>query len=84
MSKKNGLPMACMKAARFNQTATMLSNGSVLLTGGFGPGKTGAIGALNTGELFIANKNKTGFGHFANAGTMTSGRALHTATLVLK
>ena len=70
MDKKSGLLMACMKSARFNQTATMLSNGSVLLTGGFGPGKTGAVGALNTGEIFIANKNKTIFGHFASAGTM--------------
>ena len=82
--KKTGLPMPAMRAARFDHTATILANGWVLFTGGFGPDKTGAIQELNTGELFIPNKNKTTLGRFANAGKMISGRALHTAVLVGK
>jgi hypothetical protein len=84
INKKTGLPVAAMRTARFDHTATMLANGSVLLTGGFGPDQTSAIDELNSGELFIPNKNKTTLGHFANAGTMITGRALHGAMLVQK
>ncbi len=84
INKKTGQPIAAMRSARFEHTATMLANGSVLLAGGFGPDKTAAIDELNSAELFIPNKNKTTFGWFASAGTMISGRALHTAVLVGK
>lgn len=84
INKKTGLSIAAMRSARFDHTATMLANGWVLLTGGFGPDKTAAIDELNTGEIFIANKNRTTLGHFANAGTMLSGRALHTTVLIQK
>ncbi len=84
INKKTGLSIAAMRSARFDHTATMLANGSVLLAGGFGPDKIAAIDELNSGELFIPNKNKSTLGRFANAGTMTSGRALQTAVLVGK
>ena len=84
INKKTGQPIAAMRSARFDHTATMLANGSVLLAGGFGPDKIAAIDELNTGELFIPNKNKNTLGRFASAGTMISGRALHTAVLVGK
>ncbi len=79
--KKTGLPKAAMKSARFYHTATLLSNGKVLLTGGFGP-SSGALGELNTGELFTPNKNKNTLGAFAKTPVMTSARALHTAVAV--
>ncbi len=79
--KKTGLPKAAMKAARVNHTATLLSNGKVLLTGGFGPDQSGAIQELNSGELFTPNSNKKTLGTFAKTSSMISGRALHTAAL---
>ncbi len=82
--KKTGLPKPVMKAARVNHTATMLANGHVLFTGGFGPDNSGAIQQLNSGELFIPNANKITLGRFVKAGNMISGRALHAAALVEK
>jgi YVTN family beta-propeller protein len=64
---------APMATAREYQTATLLSNGKVLVTGGIG----NPLAPLGTAELYdpIANS-------WSSAGTMSAKRAWHTATLL--
>lgn len=87
-NKNSGQCSRSLRSPRVSHTATELADGSVLLTGGFSPGKKNTITELNTGELFVQmpKKNSPGVsiatGKFINAGKMTTGRALHTATLV--
>jgi N-acetylneuraminic acid mutarotase len=66
-----------MTTSRASHTATLLPNGKVLLTGGFG-GANGSTTALNSAELYdpIANT------FTALSATMTTARAGHTATLL--
>src|SRR5436190_11745543 len=64
---------ASMNTARSNHTATLLGNGKVLVTGGFGA----TSNYLNSCELYdpIANT-------WTNTGSLTTGRVWHTATLL--
>jgi hypothetical protein len=62
-----------MQTARYNQTATLLNNGQVLVTGG--AGADGA--ALASAELF-----NPATGAFSPTGAMNSARSGHTATLL--
>jgi Galactose oxidase, central domain len=66
-----------MTIARYGHTATLLNNGKVLITGGFGSG--GCPGAaLATAEIFDSSS-----GTFApTKGPMNNARALHSATLL--
>ncbi len=43
---------AAMRTARFEQTATALPDGKVLIAGGQGPGEGGKLSALNSAELY--------------------------------
>jgi hypothetical protein len=67
-----------MTASRTQHTATLLSNGKVLLTGGatYAPNQY-AVGVLPTAELF-----DPATGTFARTGTMSVARRLHSATLL--
>jgi len=42
-----------MTTSRTGQTATLLANGNVLVTGGLTPVTGGGLGALRTAELFV-------------------------------
>ena len=67
------VPSGGMKTARANHTATLLTNGKVLITGG-----TAEYGApLATAELYDPESQV-----FTPAGDMTSPRMAHTATLL--
>ena len=66
--------LTALSSAREAQTATALSNGNVLVTGGLN-GTT----VLNTTSLFNA---ASGSGSWASAGNMTTARQAHTATLL--
>ena len=66
--------LTALSSAREGHTATALSNGNVLVTGGVN-GTT----VLNTTLLFNA---ATGSGSFASAGNLTGARQAHTATLL--
>ena len=68
--KKTGLCKPSMKSSRAFQTATALSNGDVLLTGGLS-----SQGALNTAERFHGSS-------FKKVGSMGSARMLHAAMMV--
>jgi N-acetylneuraminic acid mutarotase len=61
-----------MNAARSRHTATLLTNGLVLVAGGNGSG-----GPLNSAELYDATA-----GTWTLTGSMTNGRWFHTATLL--
>ena len=66
-------PAGSMATARFGQTATLLNDGRVLITGGNNSSNT----AGPTAEVFNPVT-----GTFSAAGTMTAARAGHTATLL--
>ena len=66
--------LTALSSTREGQTATALVNGNVLITGG----KSGST-ILNTTQLFNA---ASGSGSWSSAGTMTTARQLHTATLL--
>jgi hypothetical protein len=66
--------LTALSSTREGQTATALVNGNVLVTGG----KSGST-VLNTTQLFNA---ASGSGSWASAGTMTTARQLHAATLL--
>jgi hypothetical protein len=66
-------PTGSMTEARKYHTATLLSNGMVLVTGGFNLGG----GFLASAELY-----DPATGNFTATGTMTTGHAFHTATLL--
>ena len=65
-------PAGNLTEARAEHTATLLSDGRVLVTGGFN-----GASALKTTELFEPNTNR-----WRGAGAMLSPRRLHTATLL--
>jgi len=70
-----------MTAARESHTATLLSSGKVLITGG----STGALGnpSAPTPTVYIsAELFDPSTGHFAATGSMTDSRDLHAATLL--
>jgi hypothetical protein len=64
-----------MTTGRYVQTSTLLNNGKVLITGGYNP--TGGSGALQSAELYDPVS-----GTFSSAGSMTTVRYGHTATLL--
>ena len=66
-----------MLVERAGHTAVRLSNGNVLLCGGFREQSTGTLEATETAEVFHPSSNT-----FAAVGTMTVARANHTATLL--
>jgi hypothetical protein len=65
-----------MTTARFFHTATLLNNGKVLMTGGYGSGADGTLISLPSAELYDPL-----LGTFEPAGNITAG-GLHTATLL--
>lgn len=67
-----------MSTDRQDAVATVLSNGSVLITGGFGTTQYGYSNALTSADIY--NPSTGTFA--ATAGTMSVGRQLHTATLL--
>ena len=67
------MPTGSMLTPRQNHTATLLSTGQVLITGGFNASRLG----LSTAEIYDP---KTGF--FSPTGAICEGRAEHTATLL--
>ncbi|KAB0664416.1 hypothetical protein F6V25_12810 [Oryzomonas japonica] len=69
--------LSSMKAARSNHTATLMTNGKVLIAGGLGSG--GA--AIASAEFF--NPAARAFGQFSSVGNMATTRAYHSATLLL-
>jgi len=74
------VPTSSMTSARSSHTATLLSNGQVLITGGMAsppapPWGTG--GVLANAEVY-----DPGAGTFRAAGAMTTARRMHTATLL--
>ena len=66
--------ITALPATREGQTATLLANGNVLVTGG-----RSGTGTLNTTSLFNPS---SGNGSWAPAGTLTAARQAHTATLL--
>jgi hypothetical protein len=67
-------PTGSMQTLRFNHTATLLSTGQVLVTGGENAAVSGSFASA---EIF-----DPGTGKFAAAASMTSARSQHTATLL--
>jgi hypothetical protein len=65
-----------MAQARRQHTATLLSGGKVLIAGGF------AIDATGNKSLFTAELYDPAGGMFASAGTMSTARTGHTASLL--
>ena len=76
--KKTDQCRASMKSARFEQTATALDDGDVLVVGGIGSSgkKNSTPAALNTAEIFHGGK-------FKSARPLNSARALAAATKIL-
>jgi hypothetical protein len=66
-----------MTAARCGHTATLLLDGTVLITGGDAPARIGDVPAGRTAELY-----DPATGTFAPTGSMTHTRSGHTATLL--
>jgi len=66
-------PAGNLSVARMSHTATLLADGKLLVTGGYGVGSA----VLNTTELYDPATNI-----WSAAGTMNSPRSLHTATLL--
>ena len=73
------VPTGSLNTARYYHTATILNNGNVVFIGGIGPipGGTGALGTLNSAEVY-----SPGTGMFTNTGIMHAPRSQHTATLL--
>ena len=65
--------------ARYYHSATLLTNGKVLAAGGIGPvpGATGALGELNSAELYNPNTET-----FSYTGNLNVARDEHSATLL--
>ena len=67
-------PTGSMKVLRFGHTATLLSTGHVLVTGGE---TAGVYGSIASAEIFDPSTQK-----FAATASMTTARSDHTATLL--
>ena len=65
-----------MTAARYSHTATLLSNGKVLVTGGAN-GSISFVSTLISAEIF-----DSAAGTWSATGNLTDARAAHTATLL--
>jgi Kelch motif/Galactose oxidase, central domain len=72
ISTVNGL-----RTARSNHTATLLTTGWALISGGL----DGSATAVNKAESF--NPKAGAFGHFSSLHNMTTPRAYHTATILM-
>ncbi len=75
-------PTGSMGQARRDATATLLADGRVLITGGFGSAPTADGGmnlreVLDSAEIFDPSTST-----FSPAGAMTSSRGLHSATIL--
>ena len=66
------VPTSSLAAGRYLHTATMLSNGKVLIVGG-----NGSSAYLSSAELYDPSTNT-----WSTAGSLTIGRSVHTATLL--
>jgi N-acetylneuraminic acid mutarotase len=80
-------PATQIPGARKNHTATLLSDGKVLVTGGYGPGGwfSGISGGAWNGELdsaVIFNPAANTWAAAGATGKMSAGRSSHTATLL--
>jgi hypothetical protein len=69
-------PTGPLTNGRSEYTATLLNTGKVLVAGG-----RGAVNALKSAELFDPSAN-AGVGAWSPTGSLTTGRAEHTATLL--
>jgi hypothetical protein len=70
-------PTGSLNTARYSHTATLLTNGMVLIAGGYGP-----LGGSTHGYLASAELYNPATGIFAPTGSLNTGRAYHTATLL--
>ena len=66
-----------LDTARFYHTATLLGNGTVLITGGYGTSAASYVIALSSAELYNPST-----GTFAATGSMATARYFQTATLL--
>jgi len=68
-----------LNTARYYHTANLLTTGRVLVAGGIGPvpGPSGALGELNSAEIY-----DPGTGVFTATGNLVAAREGHTATLL--
>jgi large repetitive protein len=74
---------ASMSVARFNHTATLLTNGDVLIAGGGGPTGVGSGSSVGTAPgLASAELYDPAAGTFTATGSMTVARYWHSATLL--
>jgi N-acetylneuraminic acid mutarotase len=67
-----------LATARCGHTATLLQNGTVLIAGGYNFGSTGGLPTTATAELY-----DPGTGTFSATGSLGTGRAGHSATLLV-
>jgi hypothetical protein len=76
-------PTASMGVARFNHTATLLTNGAVLIAGGGGPTGVGSGSSVGRApSLASAELYDPAAGTFTATGSMTVARYWHSATLL--
>ncbi len=76
-STSNFTPTGSLTTPRCGQSATLLANGKVLVAGGYDSGSTGGLPTLSTAELYDPSTGK-----FSATGSLGTGRAGHSATLL--